>query len=314
MAWISPILSTIAVTRVIGKKIYQEAQVMDHSVKVKKSLMICFMIIAMFTIFAPGLFASEEEKPATDVTVAVLSQYLWRGYELSRNGVVIQPSLTVGYKGFSVNIWGNLDAKPYYSGAAPDKSYSSAWNETDVTLAYSKAMGPFTVGGGYIYYGLGALNQDLADRLDSQEIFASLGLNTLLSPTLTVYKEIDHYHNWYMLLGISHVFELSKIMSLKLAASAGYLLSSDETTYPKFDGNALATTDKFNNFHDGSVTASMPLKVMKYVTVTPIVSYVFPLSRDARNEMKGFGLKGTATNAERDSSFLYGGVSASFSF
>ena len=287
---------------------------MGYSVKVKKNLVICCMIIAMSAITASGLFAAEEEKPVTDVTVAVLSQSLWRGYELSRNGVVIQPSLTVGYRGFSANVWGNLDAKPYYAGTAPGTSYSSAWNETDITLSYSKTLGLVTVGGGYIYYGLGPLNQDSADRLDSQELFASLGLNAFLSPTLTVYKEIDHYHNWYMLLGISHVFELSKIASLKLAASAGYLLSEDETTYPKFDGNALATTEKFSNFHDGNITASMPVQVAKYVTVTPIVSYVFPLSRDAKNEMKGFGLQGTATNAERGSSFVYGGVSASFSF
>jgi len=41
---------------------------------------------------------------------------------------------------------------------------------------------------------------------------------------------------------------------------------------------------------------------------------VFPLSDDAKNEMKGSGLKGVATAADRDSSFLYGGLSVSFSF
>ncbi len=107
------------------------------------------------------------------------------------------------------------------------------------------------MGGGYIYYSLASLNKDAADRNDSQELFATVSLNTLLSPTLTVYKEIDHYRNWYFLLGISHVFELNKMMSLKLAASASYLLSTDEVTYPKFDSNAVATTDKFSNFHDG---------------------------------------------------------------
>ncbi len=121
----------------------------------------------------------------------------------------------------------------------------------------------FNVGGGYTYYSLASLNKDAPDRADSQELFATVSLNTLLSPTLTVYKEIDHYRNWYFLLGISHIFELNKMISLKLAASASYLLSTDADTYPKFDGNALATTDKFSNFHDGTISASLPIKVGK---------------------------------------------------
>ena len=46
----------------------------------------------------------------------------------------------------------------------------------------------------------------------------------------------------------------------------------------------------------------------------PTVSYIFPLSGDAKDEMKGQGLKGSAVSADRDSSFLVGGVSASFTF
>jgi hypothetical protein len=287
---------------------------MRYFARLKTKLMVGLAIIGTLALSPSGLFAAEEEKPVMDMTVSVLSQYIWRGYELSRNSVVIQPSLTAGYKGFSVNVWGNMDTKPYYSGSDVGKSYSSAWNETDITLSYSKTMDMFTLGGGYIYYGLGAFNQEAAKRLDSQEIFASLGLNVLLSPTLTVYREIDHYHIWYALLGVSHVFEINKMASLKLAASASYLLSNDEKTYPKYDGNAVATTDKFSNFHDGTITASLPVKLMKYVTVTPILSWVFPLSGDAKNEMTGCGFKGAATNSDRDSSFIYGGLSASFSF
>jgi hypothetical protein len=255
--------------------------------------------------------AAAEEKPTGDFTVTAMSQYFWRGYELSRNSVVIQTSMTVGYKGFSVNLWGNLDTAPY---SPSNVSYTGTWNETDLTLSYSKTMGLFNVGGGYLYYSLASLNKDAADRNDSQELFASVSLNTLLSPTLTVYKEIDHYRNWYFLLGISHLFELNKIVSLKLAASASYLLSSDADTYPKFDSNALPTTDKFSNFHDGSVTVSLPVKVANYITLTPTISYIFPLSSDAKDEMKGLGLKGSVLPADRDSSFLCGGISASFSF
>jgi ammonia channel protein AmtB len=79
------------------------------------------------------------------------------------------------------------------------------------SASYSKTMGLFNVGG-YICYSLASLNKDAADRNDFQELCATVSLNTLLTPTLTVYKEIDHYRNWYFLLGISHFFELNKIV------------------------------------------------------------------------------------------------------
>jgi hypothetical protein len=269
--------------------------------------------LLMFTVSAipAAPLWAEEDKPTGDFTTAVFNQYVWRGYELSRNSIVIQPSMTLGYKGFSVNLWGNLDTRPY---SPVDASYTGTWNETDLTLSYSTTLGLFNVGGGYIYYSLASLNKDAADRNDSQELFATVSLNTLLSPTLTVYKEIDHYRNWYFLLGISHVFELSKMMSLKLAASAGYLLSTDEVTYPKFDGNAAATSDKFSNFHDGTLSVSLPIKATDRITITPTLSYILPLTGDAKDEMKGLALQGTASPSERDSSFFVGGILASFSF
>jgi len=268
---------------------------------------------------------AEEEKPTGEFAVSAMSQYIWRGYELSRNSIVVQPSVTIGYKGFTANVWGNLDTRPYYSGTQADKSYSSAWTETDLTLSYTKTFGIVNIGGGYIYYGLNSLNKDAPDRADAQEVFLTVGLNTILNPTLTAYKEVDHYHNWYFLLGISHVFEFNKVVSLKLAASASYLISEYADAalfnagagyggYPKFDSDSQATDEKFSNFHDGTVSASLPLKVASYLTVTPVISYTFPLSNDARYEMKGQGMKGSAVASDRDSEFIYGGLTVSFSF
>jgi hypothetical protein len=265
--------------------------------------------------------AASEEKPTGDFTVAAMSQYIWRGYELSRNSIVIQPSMTISYQGFSANFWGNLDTKPYSAG---DSNYSNTWNETDLTLSYTKTLGLFNVGGGYIYYALGSINKDVPKRADSQELFATVSLNTLLSPTLTVYREIDRYKQWYFLLGVSHTVELNPKVSLKLGATAGYLLSTYADAalfnsgtgyggYPKFDGNALATDDKFSNFHDGTISVSLPIKATGNITITPALSYIFPLTGAAKDEMKGQGLKGGAP-ADRDSSYWVGGMSVGFSF
>ncbi len=252
-----------------------------------------------------------EDKVTGEVAASILSAYIWRGQELSRHSVVIQPSLTASYKGFSANVWGTLDTRPY---AAGSESYSSNFNETDVTLSYSRKFGIVQAGAGYIYYALGALAPGAPDPQDAQELFVSVGLDTILQPTLTVYKEISHYHQWYATLGVSHTFALQERVGLKLAAQVSYLKSEDETTYPKFDGNSLATTDKFNNFHDGTFSVSLPVSVTKNITVTPLVTYVFPLSDDAKYEMRARGLQGAVVPSDRDSTYLYGGVTLSFAF
>lgn len=281
-----------------------------------------FTLIAVFIMTVSGVFSAmaEEDKPTGELSVSGLTKYIWRGYENTRHSIVVQPSMTVGYKGFSANLWGNLDTEPY---STTGGSNSSTWTETDFTLSYTKAIGIVNAGLGYIYYNLGAPNAGAVKPLDSQEIFVTLGLNKLLSPTLTVYKEIDHYHQWYFLLGISHAFEFNKTVSLKLGASASYLLSDYADAarynvqpsyggYPKFNNNYQATNDKFSNFHDGVLTASLPISVAKYVTVSPMVSYVFPLSSDAENEMKARGKK--TDLAGNDSSHFYGGITITLSF
>ncbi len=254
---------------------------------------------------------TQEEKVSGEIAASILSAYIWRGQELTRHSVVLQPSIMVSYRGFAASLWGNLDTKPY---AVDGHKNSSNFTETDVTLSYSRAFGILQAGVGYIYYGLSGSAAGGEDLLDSQELFVSLGLDTLLSPTLTVYKEIDHYHQWYATLGISHTFSLHEKIGLKLAANVSYLKSEDATTYPKFDKNSAATDKKFNNFHNGVFSVSLPVAVIKTLTITPTLSYVFPLSDDAKYEMRGRGLKGTANPSDRDSSYFYGGIVLSYTF
>jgi hypothetical protein len=243
--------------------------------------------------------ASAEEDLSAELSVAALSQYIWRGQEVSRDSMVFQPSMTVGYKGFSANLWGNLDTDPYTS--TPGEDDPANWNETDFTLSYSKEFGALSAEAGYIYYGLDG-------AYDSQEVFLSLGFDTLLSPTLTVYKDMDSYPHWYFLFGISHSFDITEAVSLELAASASYLKSDDADDYPEIDGNGTTTGDKFSNFHDGVVSASLPIAVDKYITVTPSLAYTFPLSSDAGDEMEWRSQRG------KDDNFVYGGVTVTMAF
>ncbi|MCX5865558.1 MAG: hypothetical protein NTW42_10920 [Deltaproteobacteria bacterium] len=248
---------------------------------------VCFSMLSGMAFAAEA----EEDKPTANLTVGAYSQYIWRGFELSKDSVVVQPSMTVGYKGFSANLWGNLDTNQYSTTA----DETNNWNETDMTLSYGWEMGPVAYSVGYIYYSLDSAH-------DSQEFFASAALNTILKPTLTVYRDTDFYPGWYTTLGISHSFPVKDEITLDLGAQVSYLKASESSPYKNVDGS------KYSNFHDGVLSVGLTVPVNKYITVAPKLSYTFALSNDAQDLMKASSKNGN------DDSFVYGGVSVSMAF
>ena len=270
---------------------------MKHwTIKLAAVTVIGFLAIVFTSI---NIWAAEEAKPSASADVGVFSQYIWRGYEFSKDSVVIQPSITVGYKDVSLNLWGNLDTDVY-----TDPDGQSQFNETDMTLSYGKTFGMVNAGVGYIYYGLDGIT-------DSQEVYLSLSLDTLLSPTLTVYREIAHLPSWYISLGISHSIELGKKITLDLSGSAGYYYSDSDDDLVEFDDNLKPTTKKYQSFHNGLVSVGLTIPVATYFTIKPMIAYSFPLSNEAENQIKGTN---KVNGFSEDSDFIYGGVTASLSF
>ena len=236
----------------------------------------------------------EEPKPYAAVSSAFLSQYIFRGYESSKDSLVIQPSLTAGYKGFEATLWGNLDTKDNYI-----RTEKMNWNETDLTLSYSKELGPIKVTGGYIYYSF-----DNAD--DSQELFLRIAGNVLLTPTFSIYREIGNYPGWYANLGVTHSLNLTKTITLDMAASVGYQIS-DTDKIVKYDKQLLPTSDKYSALHEGLISVGMTIPVGKYFSIKPMVAYSLALSDDAKNRIKALIL------SNRDNFFL-GGVNLTAAF
>lgn len=234
----------------------------------------------------------EEERPTVSADVAFLSQYIWRGYELSKDSLVIQPSVTAAYKGFSLNLWGNLDTDLY--------GYDEAkWNETDMTVSYDTSFGPVGVGVGYIYYALDGLE-------DTQEFYLSVGGDVFLAPTLTVYRDVDELHGWYFDLGISHSFDLPHEITLDLAGSIGFEYS-DTNDIVDYDNHLNPTNSKFRNFQNGLVSAGLTIPFCKYFTTVPMIAYSFPLGNAADNMLK-------ATSLSNNASHFFGGVTLSMAF
>ena len=242
-----------------------------------------------FSVFC-GMAFAEEDKPTANLTVGTYSQYIWRGFEMSKDSIVVQPSMTVAYKGFSANLWGNLDTDPY----SDTLDETTNWNETDMTLVYGWDMGPAALSVGYIYYAL--------DGDDTQEFFASAALDTLLTPTLTVYRDTDNFPGWYTTLGISHSFPVSGDITLDLGGLVSYLAADEAATYAEADGS------KYSNFHDGVLSLGFTVPVNTFITINPKLSYTFALSNDAEE------LMGNSSKEGDDDSFIYGGVSVSMAF
>lgn len=237
-------------------------------------------ITATTLLLAAGIpFAmAEEEVPSADASVAFLSKYVWRGFELSDDSIVIQPSMTVAYKGFGMNLWGNLDTD-YYA------TETNKWNETDWTLSYDGAYEKLGYGVGWILYALDGVH-------DTQEIYGTLSYNVITAPTLALYYDIDDFSGaWYANLGFSHSFMIGEKYSLDLGLAFGYL----------DDG------DSYNEFHDGNLSASMSFPVGKYFAITPEIYWSFPLSGTSGDLIE-------SASISNNDNFVYGGVSASFSF
>ncbi len=266
----------------------------------KETIISGFVIGLAMAVFSLPMTASAEEdkevRPTASAGVAVMSKYVWRGYEFSDESVVIQPSLTGAYKGFSLNLWGNLDTS--YDDGDSLSNDSSDLNETDVTFAYDTSIGDFDVGVGYIYYAL--------EGHDAEELYASVCATALpLSPTLTVYRDITEFIGWYLNLGVSHSFDLGHDITLDLAGSVGYYESDDD------DFTEADSDDKYSAFHDGLISVGLTIPVAEYITLSPMIAYSFALSGEAddlieaSNQGYGFGTH---------SDTLFGGITLSVAF
>ncbi len=237
-------------------------------------------ISATALLLAAGIPAAmaEEEVPSAEASVSFYSAYIWRGFGLSDDSMVIQPSMTVGYKGFAMNLWGNLDTDYY----AED---TTKYNETDITLSYDGAYEKLGYGAGYIYYALDGTD-------DTQEIYGTLSYDMLLSPTLAFYYDVDYFSGaYYITFDISHSFTIAENYTLDLGALVSYLDDSED----------------YDAFHNGVVSASMTFPLGKYFSLTPEVNYSFSLSSDAEDYIK-------AGSADDDDNYIYGGATLSIAF
>ena len=217
-----------------------------------------------------------------DLDVAFYSRYVWRGIVFTK-GPVFQPGFTLGYGGLSANIWGNLDLNDV-------NGNNGEFNEVDYTLDYSFDADKFSFSVGGIVYEFPNIGDSSAT---TTEVYASASLDVLLSPSMTLYIDVDEVEGLYWTIGIGHSFPLPHDLSLDCSATFGFGSANNNEGY--FGVNDASFTDV-------AVTFEVPIQVTDRFSITPAVSYTGILNDDLRD----------AVGVDQDT--VFGGITGSISF
>jgi hypothetical protein len=258
--------------------------------------------------------APAEDKPTASLGMDIFSQYIWRGFALSRNSAVFQPSLTVGYKGFSVNVWGNFDThenNPYLVPNAYNRG--AKWNETDFTVGYTRdlyngtAIKAITANVGAIYY---AYDTAVNPQGDSFEIYYGLAADlNWFKLSATANTEVFHYPGNWLTLGISRVFELpykiqdNSNVTLEIGHNFIFLFSRDQVAYPEPGSPGSA----FSGPLTGQFYATLNIPVHKYVTIAPKIGYWYAAGGNSTALISGLSWDGNHNH-------IYGGLNVTFAY
>lgn len=252
--------------------------------------------------------APEESAPKLTATVGadVLSQYIFRGVALSNDSAVIQPSVTVAFAGFALNMWGNFDTdqrnrNPNLA-AFVKRNGKPSWNETDFTFSYTReVLKDFSLTGGTIYY---ILNNA---RFNAHEFYLGASYNLpWFTVAFTSYREISHAPGWWFQLDLTKSIPLPIICegtSLDLGATLGYQIFNDDDTTLDLAGR----TGDYSEFHSATLNAGLKIPVWKTVTVTPKLGVALPLTGASSRFIEG-------NSFDREDTHVYGGINIAATF
>ena len=235
-----------------------------------------FLLLLVVLWIPQTLTAGDLEYEASG---SVFSHYMWRGMQLSENGV-LQPSLTVGSKGFSANLWANYQFDP------------NRWTEVDFTGAYSGENGNINYEIGFIHYGV-------LEGLDSDEIYGSVGHSDALNPSFKAFFDVNAGKGAYLQAGLEPTIPLGKDISLNIRAFAGYVLKN---SYMGLNDEGR----EFSNFYNADFQTSLTIPLGKRFSLEPLLGYSTSLSRNARQAI-------ISTSVSPHGDTLYGGATLTFS-
>lgn len=228
-----------------------------------------------------------------NLTSDFYSKYVWRG-QLLNDDPVFQPSIGVGYKGWTANVWGNLNLTDY--GTSNNRG---EFTEYDLTLDYSGKFSEDSKIGysvGTVHYHFPSLS-----AFDTTEIYWGLNFDVPLSPAIKVYHGLGNENGTYVNLSIGHTLEKVMTFSEKCycnlvwGASLGWGNGTYNKDYWGVDESRL---------NDLALTLALPICFPGGWTVKPSINYVTLVDGAIRS----------SDVYARSSDYLFTGVSISKSF
>jgi hypothetical protein len=264
----------------------------DHKEMTMKKLILIGLtglltIVGAVPAMALGPLDVEAELP-------LYSKYVWRGMN-NTNDWVLQPSLEVGVLGFTLGVWANMDLTDV-------NKESGEFKELDYTLGYSLGLAIVELGAGFVFYDY---PEHARDR--TSEFFLSGKANVLLSPSLSVYQDIDKYKGAYWVASVGHGFKVGESVNLDLTGGLG--LGSKNFISGYYAGQmSVPNTDLGATMNDFFIRAEVPFHPIPFLSITPSVAYTSLLG-DAKKAVEG----DPALYAGKKDNVVWG-LAAGFSF
>jgi hypothetical protein len=227
-------------------------------------------ILLALTATSSVVLAEGGDKIGFSLTSDFYSKYVWRG-QLLNDDPVFQPSISAGYKGFTLNLWGNLDMTNYHSN-------SSEFTEYDLSLDYSSKLSEESKAG----YSVGTIHYHFpsVSATDTTEIYWGFNFDVPLNPAIKVYHGLGNENGTYVNFSLGHTLEKIATFSrdcycdLQLGASLGWGSSTYNKDYWGVDSGQL---------NDLAFTMGLPVCFAGGWTVKPSFNYVTLVDGAIRN-------------------------------
>ncbi len=254
------------------------------SVRVKFIAAIILMSTSAVTVKA------DESKLGFSIGSDYVSKYIWRGQNLQDDGA-IQPWVEMTYGSLTGSIWGSLELSSINDNAGEI-------TEVDYSLDHTAQFGGIEG----VSYSIGVINYSFPNTSldDTTEVYAGLGFETFLNPSVTIYTDVDEVEGSYVSFGIGESIDEfidlgnGVTTGLEISASLGWGSNAYNKAYWGIEDDGA---------NDLVISLSLPFEVSGW-SVSPSISYISLLDSGIR-----------ATDAyDTDSDYIVAGVSISTSF
>ena len=227
------------------------------------------MILTTLVVSSPALAAIEVEG---DAYVGIYDKYMWRGFDLSGSMPVAQGGVDLTSGNFTLSYWTNVQL------SSDEGLKSGEATENDFILDYSRDLNDMvSISVGDIYYMLDGMD-------DTHELYFTVGLSTILEPSVSVYYDWDEADETglYYTASIGHSFDLMEKLSLSMGALVGY---NDESDY---------AVGNYSDWHNYELSASADYAITDQISISPSFLFSEGISDEAKEAIDSEMMAGVA--------------------